>query len=106
MKIEILYFAGCPNRALARSRIREALEQEGLTTEITETEVKDAGAALGFPGSPTILVNGRDVEMSPPAVRASGPACRTYLAEHGRSGAPPVDCIRKALRQAAREADT
>ena len=64
MKIEILYFAGCPNHAPAISQVRKALHQEGVTAEMIEVEVKDAdrARAAGFPGSPTIRVNGQDVE--------------------------------------------
>ena len=42
MKVEILYFSGCPNHVLAVDRVREVLEQEGTQAEMAEVEVQDA----------------------------------------------------------------
>lgn len=80
-------------------RVREALRQEGVSAEMVEVEIKDAAAAqlLGFPGSPTIRINGQDVEH--PA-RAFGLACRTYDDQGQRTGVPPLKWIRAAMREA------
>ena len=61
MKVEVLYFEGCPNYLPAVERLRTVLREEGLTAaELAEIEVKDESAAeaLKFFGSPTIRVNG------------------------------------------------
>ena len=71
MKVEILYFSGCPNRAPAVDLVREVLEQEGAPADMVEVEVRDASTAetVGFLGSPTIRVDGRDVEHAARAQR-------------------------------------
>jgi hypothetical protein len=102
MKVEILYFAGCPNHPPAVSRVREALQQEGVKAEMVEVEVKDTEAAqtVGFLGSPTIRVNGLDVEASARSMQAYGLTCRNYTAENYRAGVPPLEWIRAAVREA------
>ena len=97
MKIEVLYFDGCPNHLPATERVRAVVGQEGVSAEVSEIEVKDLSQAkaLAFPGSPTIRVNGLDIE---PALRGSadtGFACRRYP-----GGLPSEEMIRRALREA------
>ena len=43
MKVEILYFSGCPDHVPAVDRVREVLKQEGTPADMVEVEVKDAG---------------------------------------------------------------
>jgi hypothetical protein len=98
LRIEVLYVDGCPNYRRAAERVRTILKQEGLTADVEEVDVKDESAAkaLAFPGSPTIRINGVDVE---PAARNTGDigyACRRYPG----GGAPPEEMIRTALREA------
>ncbi|MEN6602515.1 MAG: hypothetical protein ABFD86_08850, partial [Bryobacteraceae bacterium] len=102
MRIEILYFEGCPNHPTALGQVREAVRQEGAIAEIVEVEVKDAATALAlrFLGSPTIRVNGLDVEVSARSVRAYGLTCRTYAVGSSRTGVPPIEWIRAAVREA------
>ena len=102
MKVEILYFAGCPNHPPAVSQVHEALQQEGVTAEMVEVEVTDAATAhsVGFLGSPTIRINGLDVEPSARSVHSYGLSCRTYTAENYRAGVPPLAWIRAAIREA------
>ena len=102
MKVEILYFPGCPNHVPAVDRVREVLKQEGTTADMLEVEVKDMATAheIGFLGSPSIRVDGQDIE---PAVRGSdgfGMMCRTYIDRGQRSGVPPPEWIRAALWEA------
>lgn len=102
LKIEVLYIDGCPNRAIAVRRLREVLREEKVEAEIVEVNVPDEAAAqaVGFLGSPTIRINGLDVEPSARLSRAFGMMCRTYLDGSGREGAPPKEWIRAALREA------
>lgn len=98
MKIEVLYFEGCPNYLPAVERLRTVLRDEGLTTaELAEIEVKDTSAAkaLKFFGSPTIRVNGLDIEADLRSIEETGFACRRYV------GALPLEeLIRAALKEA------
>jgi hypothetical protein len=102
MKIEILYFIGCPNHPPAVGRVLEALQQEGVSVELVEVEVPDAATALvtGFLGSPTIRIDGRDVEPAARSAQAFGLTCRTYIDDGYLAGAPPIEWIRAAIREA------
>ena len=102
MKVEILYFAGCPNHPTAVGHVREALLREKVAAEMVEVEVKDADAArvVGFLGSPTIRIDGRDVEPAARSAQPFGLTCRTYIYDGYRAGVPPIEWIRAAVREA------
>ena len=97
MRIEILYFDGCPNHAPAVDRLRSVLAGEGLHAEVIEIEVRDESTAkeMKFFGSPTIRVNGLDIEVSSRQVTETRLACRCYP-----GGLPSEDMIRAAVREA------
>lgn len=102
MKIEVLYFKGCPNHEPAVARVRHALSTEGIDITVEEVEVTDAAIAqeLGFLGSPSIRVDGLDVEPEARGLRTFGFGCRTYSdAEGQRSGLPSISVIRRALTE-------
>ena len=102
MKVEILYFSGCPNHALAVDRVREVLQQEGTTADMVEVEVKDSVTAqqVGFLGSPSVRVDGQDVEPAARTACAFGMMCRTYIDGGRRAEVPPPEWIRAAVREA------
>lgn len=64
MKAEVLYFKGCPNHEPAVEQVRKALRSEGLPILVNEVEITDPGMAqkFGFLGSPSIRIDGIDVE--------------------------------------------
>jgi hypothetical protein len=97
MKIEVLYFDGCPNHLPATQRVRAIVRQEGVSAEVSEIEVKDEweARALAFPGSPTIRVNGLDIEPALRGLAHIGFACRRYP-----GGLPSDEMIRAALLEA------
>ena len=82
--------------------MREVLEQEGTPADMLEVEVKDAATAqqVGFLGSPSIRIDGLDVEPAARAAGAFGMMCRTYVDGGRRAGLPPSDWIRAAVREA------
>src|SRR5215468_3809871 len=94
MKIEVLYVPGCPNHLPAVERIRKVLMSESLQADIEGIAVHSAVAAeaLEFPGSPTIRVNGTDVEAN--HKNAIGLACRLYA---NNEGVPSEEMLRMAL---------
>lgn len=102
MEIEVLYFDGCPNHRTAVERVREVLREEHVEAEVVEVNLRDQATAqaLGFLGSPTIRVNGLDVEPSARDSRDCGMMCRIYADGPKREGAPPKDLIRAAVREA------
>ena len=103
MKIEVLYFDGCPSHRSTVERVKEALRQEGLSAEIVEIGVQDNATAqsVGFLGSPTVRIDGVDVEPSARNSKEFGMMCRTYSAGSGRLGVPTQEMIQTALREAA-----
>jgi hypothetical protein len=99
MKIEVLYVPNCPNHAAALERLREVLSAEGFQKHFNEVLVSDAEMAqsLKFPGSPTIRINGLDVEPQSEKPAAFGLMCRLYS---DGSGAPSQQKLRAAIEKA------
>ena len=102
MKVEILYLAGCPNYSPAVGRVQEALRQEGVLAEMVEVEVSDAATArtVGFLGSPSVRIDGQDVEPPARSAQEFGLMCRTYPDNGRHAGVPPLEWIRAAVREA------
>jgi hypothetical protein len=99
MKIEVLYVPNCPNHAVALERLREVLSVEDFQRHVNEVLVRDAEMAqsLRFPGSPTIRINGHDVEPQNEKAAAFGLMCRLYS---DSSGAPSRQRLRAAIEKA------
>lgn len=97
MKIEILYFPGCPNHEPTVRRVRDVAVREGLAAEILEIDVSDERTAkeLGFLGSPTIRINGLDIEPAARGAQPSGLSCRRYP-----GGLLSEEMIRAAIAEA------
>jgi hypothetical protein len=90
--IGLVYFEGCPNAKVAKENLAEAMRSGGLPEEWKEWDLmapSTPGWVKQF-GSPTVLVNGKDVTGDGPG--ASAMACRA-------DGAPEVSVILKALRE-------
>ena len=103
MEIELLWFEGCPNSAEARARLHDTIHDLEIEVDVRETQVRSPEDAvrLRFPGSPTIRVNGRDVDPLGESDLAFGMACRVYRTADGPQGAPPREMIRSAILGAA-----
>lgn len=102
-RVDVLYFEGCPNHELARAIVERVAADLSVAAEIDLVEVPDAEAALEmrFLGSPTIRVDGRDVEPGADERENFVFACRVYRAERGFAGQPDEAWIRRALAEAA-----
>lgn len=102
LEVELLYFAGCPNHREALDVLERVAAEVGAEIEIRRVEVTTAEAAveLRFLGSPTIRVNGRDVEPGADERDAFVLACRVYRTESGLAGQPSADWVRAALTRA------
>ena len=105
MKVEILYIDGCPNRQPAVERVNELLQEFCLTGDVLEVPVTDSASATAarFLGSPTIHVNGIDVEPSSRTSDQFGLMCRTYVNGPRRDGVPSAELIRRALMEASNQ---
>ena len=96
--ITILHTPGCPNVALVRQRLADALARfPGPAPQVVIEVVADPDEASrrDFHGSPALLVDGIDPFAGPETPAAF--ACRTYRTETGVEGAPSVDQIVAAL---------
>ncbi len=104
MKIQFLYFSGCPNHEIARKNLMEAIDEARIKDYvIEEIEIKDDEDALKyrFPGSPTIRVNGVDVDPSYVDSGNYGLMCRVYRIGDNFYGAPTKEMIKDALEDAS-----
>lgn len=99
MTIEVLYFGGCPNHAALLPRLRELVGSSGISSEIKMREITGEADAQRerFLGSPTVRVNGRDVEPGADQRSDFGIKCRLYQTATGISGQPQEDWLRAAL---------
>src|SRR2546426_8835108 len=106
MRVEVLYFEGCPNHAPAVERVRTELVSRGLPKEIEEVEIHNEAEAeaLGFLGSPSVRINGLDIEREARSLKSFGMSCRTYLEGTVRSGSPSSDLIGRALNEQTMQA--
>ena len=98
MKIELIYDADCPNVAAARSTMSEAFARTGISARWHEWErsSSNAPAYVKAFGSPTILVDGKDVAGEAPD--ASGGSCRVYRAnDGGLTRTPSLEEVRMAV---------
>ena len=100
--VEVLYFAGCPNAQPAVDRAHKIARAHAPTATVVETLVSDADVqALRFLGSPSIRVDGRDVEPGAEDRTQYGFTCRMYQTRAGLAGIPLDDWIRVALQEAS-----
>ena len=102
MTIEILYFTGCPNHELLCERLPALLKAAGIATEPTLLEITTQQAAEQerFLGSPTLRVNGHDVEPAADDRTDYGMKCRVYRTPEGLTGLPADRWILAALTTA------
>jgi hypothetical protein len=101
MRVEVLWWEGCPSTPEAIEDLKRVLGEEGVDAEVRliEVESDEQAERERFPGSPTIRVDGED------AVPAGygdpvGLTCRVYRLRDGRpSPTPDPEDLRDAIRQ-------
>lgn len=105
MKVELYYLDGCRSYRQARENLRQALQAEGRPERIDMIRVADEtdARAKRFIGSPTIRLDGADIEGTKAGTRGYGFGCRVYTAGGRMAGWPSVEQIRHALRHTSRE---
>jgi hypothetical protein len=103
-RVEILYFEGCPNHESARALVERLARELRVEPEIELLEVADpeSAVALRFLGSPTVRVEGVDVEPGAEERRDFAFACRIYQSDGGASEQPAESWVRDALLEAAK----
>ena len=98
--VELLWWEGCPSTEEALNLLRGAMSELGLdpsTIRVTEIQTDDEARSAGFVGSPTILVDGADVQPPDPDDEI-GLTCRIYRSRDGRvSPLPDPEDLKAAL---------
>lgn len=97
--VEVLTFPGCPNRDAAIALAKRVCAQLGSNAEVGVIDIPDQQAAdrARFLGSPTIRVDGRDIEPGAERSEEYVHACRLYQGQHSLRGLPDEDWLRQAL---------
>lgn len=98
MRVELLYFDGCPNYEALLPRLRELIgpDQE---LELRPIDTVEQAERERFLGSPSVRIDGRDVDPAAGERDDFGLKCRLYRSDEGASGVPPDEWIRAALAQ-------
>ena len=108
MKVELFYIADCPNYQEAARMLRDTLREYGFGGEVSEIKVTDSAhaQALAFIGSPSIRIEGKDIEPIAAVQFHFGLSCRTYSVNGKLAGVPPRDMIRAAISGATSATET
>jgi hypothetical protein len=103
MRVELLFWEGCPSHPAALADLRAAMLELGLdpaTVVVREIATEADARRERFVGSPTVRIDGVDVQ--PPEQEPVGLTCRVYRRRDGRiSPTPDPADLRQALRRAA-----
>jgi mercuric ion transport protein len=104
--VDLVFDVDCPNVDSARALLRTALEQVGATAQWREWDRASPNTpeALRGWGSPTILVDGSDVDGRSAMSTEAGTCCRLYLHEGRLRGVPALGDVLAALSRHGRSA--
>lgn len=100
--VTFLYFKACPNWKKALKSLNMILSEEGVNTQVRKIQIRTEEEAVKrkFTGSPTIRIDGKDID---PSYRDTGTyalVSREYPGGPDEGGLPPDDMIRRAVREA------
>lgn len=100
--VELLWFSDCPNHESARRVVRDLIDRIVPDATFRDIDATDPGVAtaMRFPGSPTIRVDGVDIDPSYVDPEDYTPRCRLYRTRDGLRGLPEADWIADSLRRA------
>jgi hypothetical protein len=103
VRVEILARRDCPSRDLAISLVDEAIFATGIPArvELVDVVTDEQARRRRFLGSPTVRVDGRDVDPWADRRTDYSLSCRIYRTERGLAGGPEVSWIGAALVAAA-----
>jgi hypothetical protein len=93
--VELVHLDDCPLWVGAAERVRQAMEKAGIDpATLRDRSIATEDAPADFPGSPTILIDGRDPFAG---AMPLGPACRRYPTERGLDFAPTAEQLVEVL---------
>jgi hypothetical protein len=101
MKVELLWWEGCPSHPETLADLERVLDEEGVDAqvELVEVESDEQARRQRFPGSPTIRLDGVDAIPAEEAEPFSL-TCRVYRLRDGRiSATPDPEDLRDAVRR-------
>ena len=106
MRVELLYFDDCPHYERLLPRLRALVNDRAPNTEIELRWIdsQDAAERERFLGSPTVRLDGEDVDPSASERSDFGIKCRLYRRADGYSETPPEEWIVAAINRAASRA--
>ncbi|MGH2903822.1 MAG: DF family (seleno)protein [Solirubrobacteraceae bacterium] len=101
MKVEILYFEDCPNFGPLLSRVHGLFDSAGIDADVVTHAVESEAAACEqrFLGSPTVRIDGHDVEPGAGERSDYGLKCRLYRTAQGITGQPSDEWIMAAAQE-------
>jgi hypothetical protein len=102
-RIELLWIQECANHRAARQMLEEVVAEVAPGARIIDVDTTDPTVAerVRFPGSPTIRVDGRDVDSTYTDSGGYTPRCRLYRTDAGSRGLPERRWIVDALAMGA-----
>lgn len=101
MRVEVLYFDGCPSHAQLMPTLLALTSTHDADVVQRRVDTLEEAEEIRFLGSPSVRVDGRDIEPGAESRTDYGMKCRLYRSPTGRSGVPPHEWIERALNQAA-----
>jgi len=102
VKLEVLYFDGCPSHEALTRRLRELMARAGVDApvELRHVESVEAAERERFLGSPTLRVDGQDVDPAAGERTDFGLKCRLYPSLDGLRGTVPDEFVLAAVARA------
>ncbi len=99
VRVEILARKDCQCRGMARIVVERVIDELDIAADVTVIEITSHAEAKkrGFLGSPTVRVNGLDVEPGTNGSREVNLGDRVYRSDLGLQGWPDSQWIRAAL---------
>jgi hypothetical protein len=101
MKVELLWWDGCPSHPETLEDLKRVLREEGVEADVdlVEVESDDQAHRERFPGSPTVRIDGEDI-VPPQEAEPFSLTCRVYRLRDGRiSPTPDPEDLREAVRR-------
>jgi hypothetical protein len=104
MRVELLYFDACPSYERLLPRLRELVAESDARAapELRRIQSIEEAERERFLGSPTVRVDGVDVDPAASGRKDFGLKCRLYRSRQGTTPLPPEEWIRDALARSER----
>ncbi len=101
VNIGVFFIEGCPGVSVVIDNIKEVIAEEAVDAEISMflIETSEDAGRLQFTGSPTVRINGRDIDSNMKAIKDYGLRSRHYFINGKKSYYPSKSMIRDAIKK-------